>query len=319
MADECRFEHLPRGPRVAGRALVVEAAIATTRAPAEAPYLRALLRDRAGRTLAARRWDCADPPPSAGDVVEVTGTIQLYRERLQLNLEALRSLGPGRAADWAREVEMPLAERTGRLAAAIGGIADPALRGLVEAVFGQDGLRPRFLAAPAAKRYHSARVGGLATHSLAVHDTALWLAANLCPAPIDRDVLRAGALLHDVGKADELEIGLASGFEPAHTVEHLQGHVALAVRRVERAAATLPDCPGRRVDHLVHLIVSHHGSREWGAPEVPMTVEATLLHVADFAASRVEGVCDVLRQAPAGAEWTDRSSMLGERLYVGGG
>lgn len=313
----CRFEGVARGERVNGLALVVEAAVATT--GGGRPYLRALLRDRTGRVVTARGWEFAGAPPGPGEVVEVEGALELYQGRLQLRIASLRALGPGRAEEWAVEAAMPAGERAGRLASALGRIEDGRLRRLVEAVFAQDDLRARFLRAPAARRYHSAVVGGLAAHTLWVHDTALWLADGVCQAPVDRDVLRAGALLHDVGKADELAVEAAGGFEPAETVQHLQGHLALAVRRVERAAATLAGLPAGRVDHLVHLIVSHHGRVEWGAPEVPMTVEATLLHAADFAASRVEAVCDLRRRAGEGVEWTEWSKVLGERLYLGRG
>jgi 3'-5' exoribonuclease len=228
----------------------------------------------------------------------------------------VRVLGDADPGEWAVEVDVPLAERRDSLRAAIDAIEERDLRLLVDAVLAGEVLE-RFLVAPAAKRYHSAKVGGLVVHTLAVYGEALHLAGAHCRLRLDLDLLRAGALLHDVGKADELEVSARTGLLPGYTGAHPQGHVALGIRRVERAAAELAMLDDRRVDHLVHLLVSHHGAREHGAPEPPMTPEAVVLHMADLAASRIEGVCDLVEATPEGALWTERSGMFGEPLYLG--
>jgi 3'-5' exoribonuclease len=211
---------------------------------------------------------------------------------------------------------MPLARRRELVRAAIDAIGHVELASLVRWTFAEDGVLGRFLDVPAAKRHHSARVGGLAVHTLNVSSIALDLARH-ATVPVDLDLLRAGALLHDIGKIDELAVTVETGLLPGYTAGHLQGHVALAIRRIERAAVCCGFESSCSIDRLVHLVVSHHGSPEWGAPERPMTIEAIILHQADMGASRIEGACEAISSAPPDAEWTDYAPMFEERLYVG--
>jgi hypothetical protein len=125
------------GQRLVGEMLVVEAAALTTRNGA--PYLRALLRDRAGRTIQCRFWDFSSRPPASGHVVTVSGSVQLYEERLQLVLDSLRQLGPADPADWALTVEMPLTRRVELVRAAIDAIGHAELAGMVRWIFGESG------------------------------------------------------------------------------------------------------------------------------------------------------------------------------------
>jgi 3'-5' exoribonuclease len=304
------------GQRLQGEAVVVEASVAMTRTLRCAPFLRAVLRDRAGRCLPAKRWDHGEPPPAAGDVVLFAGCLQLHEGSRQLVLDSIRPLGPADPTEWALAAAMPLELRAERVRAAIDGIGSGDLACLVRWVFDQPGVLERFLLAPAAKRYHSALVGGLAVHTLKVHDIVFDLAQH-ADSPVDADLLRAGALVHDIGKIDELEVSVATGLLPGYTAAHLQGHVALGVRRIVQAAVCcgLDDRPS--VDLLVHLVVSHHGKPEWGAPVAPMTTEAILLHLADLSASRLEGAAELFAAAPPEAEWTEYSAIFGERLYAG--
>jgi hypothetical protein len=132
--------------------LVVEATVATTRR--ETPYLKATLRDRAGRTVRAVHFDFAGVAPCPAQLVAVRGYLGEHDERPQLKLDRMRVLGDADPCDWAVEVDVPLAERRARLRAAVDTIAEPHLRLLVDAVLAGQVLE-RFLLAPAAKRWRS--------------------------------------------------------------------------------------------------------------------------------------------------------------------
>jgi 3'-5' exoribonuclease len=153
-------------------------------------------------------------------------------------------------------------------------------------------------------------------HSLAVRRLALEVADTLDGYPCDRDLLATAALLHDLDKIDEIELSLATGGEAKYTLGQLHGHIVHGVRRLEQAAMAIGLSAAIR-DHLIHLIASHHGTNHWGSPVVPMTPEAVALHVADYAASRVEAVLDAADAKEPDGDWTGYSKMLEARVYLG--
>ncbi len=281
------------------------------------PYWRVRLLDEHGGSLGGTMFDFVGEPPAVGSVVELAGVVDRYGGGRVLRIERYRCLDGEAAEAWLPRVRVDRAELVDQLDAAIAQVVDPHLGALLDHILGDGETRERYLAAPAASKYHSARVGGLAMHSLAVRRLALEAADALGGYPCDRDLLAVAALLHDVGKIDELELSLATGGEAKWTtIGQLHGHIVHGVRRIERAAAAV-GLPAALRDHLIHLIVSHHGQPSWGSPVVPMTPEAVALHVGDYAASRIEAVLDAADAAEPGGEWTGYSKMLEARLYLG--
>ena len=295
--------------------LVVEASLQTTKTGSS--FLKARLRDHSSITLPATIFDYTDPVPKPGNVVKVRARIEMYNNARQIRIVRLREIGPADANGWAPTVHISVGERAARLDAMIGAIEDEELGPLVRAVFDRVDIKSRFLLAPAAKLYHSAKVGGLALHTFLVHDIAIQLVEIGARVPIDRHLLCAAAILHDIGKIDEFKLSAESGFLPDHAIGHLQGHIALSLRRVERVLAEEGIESTPRIEHLMHMIVSHHGLKEWGSPQAPMTIEAVFLHSADYAASRVESANDLIEAVSNDSEWTEFSKMIGEKLYLG--
>jgi len=134
---------------------------------------------------------------------------------------------------------------------------------------------------PAALMVHHAYAGGLLDHIIKVAQTADALASAY---EADRDLVFAGAVLHDIGKLEEL----TDSSSPGYTREgNLLGHITLGVVIVRNACLGVPDFPADLRARLEHLIVSHHGSRQMGSPIEPMTVEAFILAAADDLDARV--------------------------------
>jgi 3'-5' exoribonuclease len=170
-------------------------------------------------------------------------------------------------------------------------------------------LAEQFAVAPAARGMHHAYIGGLLEHSLSMAAVARQLAAHY--PYVNKDLLVCGALLHDLGKT--LEYTLDEGFARSED-GRLVGHIVRAAVMIETAAHEL-GFPAAELRQLLHLIISHHGTHEWGSPVVPKTLEAVLLHQIDLLDSRVGGFMDHVGNDGGGEPWTTkRSEMFGTDL-----
>ncbi len=149
------------------------------------------------------------------------------------------------------------------------------LRGLLGEIF--SGSRwEQFIRNPAAKRFHHAYIGGLLEHSVDVAEVALSIAATV--PGVDKDMIIAGALLHDIGKTEEISAEI--GFSYTET-GHMVGHIVAGVLIIEAAARGVQFLPEADRKSLLHIVLSHHGSREKGSPVVFATREAVIVHYAD--------------------------------------
>lgn len=274
------------------------------------PFLLTTLRDRTGQVNGVF-WDVplsVDAWVRPGLAVLVTGRINTYKEAIQVSINGLeRTDGMDLAIflpNSKRPKEVMLAELRDRVAS----LAEP-WRGLTTRLLLEGAAAERFAMAPAASGMHHAYIGGLMEHTLSMAVVADQLAAHY--AQVNRDLLLCGVLLHDMGKA--YEYGLEEGFARSDD-GRLVGHIVRGVVMVESAAAEL-GFPEDDLRQLVHLIVSHHGTNEWGSPVVPKTLEAVLLHQIDLLDSRIGGFMDHVENDNGAEAWTARrSDMFGTQL-----
>lgn len=248
--------------------------------------------------------------------VAVTGTAERYRDRLQLVVVSMKPVDasevdvasltpPGRSdvdADWAA-VEALVAD-----------IAQPQLAALLRAILIEDDhIREAFKRAPAAVAMHHPWPGGLLAHTVQMARVALDVAARY--PRLDRDLLIAGVLLHDLCKIHEISF---EGSYDYTVAGNLIGHVVLGSQLVVDHARAIPDFPPRLLEKLQHLILSHHGQPEWGAAREPMLPEAMALHYIDNIDARLEAAFRAIDTTTSGdAEWTEYSKMLGVKVYRG--
>jgi 3'-5' exoribonuclease len=198
-------------------------------------------------------------------------------------------------------------------------IADKALRKLVSDILEQN--REQLLLLPAAKKNHHACVSGYLEHVLNVVRTCCHLADkyaelyNDLDPPLNKDLVIAGAVLHDIGKLRELAVGPAGADYTAEGC--LIGHV-LQGRDIVREAAA-----GRSIDpetllRLEHVIVAHQRLPEWGAPKPPMTPEALIVHYADDLDAKLHMMVCALKDDESEAFLTSKRNNLYQHIFRGG-
>ena len=181
------------------------------------------------------------------------------------------------------------------------------VRALCDAFLDDAGLAAAFQVAPAAKGIHHAWLGGLCEHTLSVLQLA-WRTCDHYPQ-LDRDLMTAGALLHDFGKARE--ISAAPGFE--YTDEgKLVGHLVLTCQLIREKAARIEGFPADLEWRITHLVVAHHGKHEYGSPREPATLEAMVVHALDELDTRVASFGQLLSQAEG--RWTDSKNLYRRQL-----
>ena len=281
-------------------------------------YLRLKLRDASGE-VAGIHFDPSEEALaiSAGNVVIAGGTYSVHPQYgAQIQLRRLRLAEPDEYDAGALVPVSPVgvAELGERLVALVDSVEDPHLRALLERAF--DGTREpgaTFSVAPAAVRNHHAYRHGLLEHSIIVAETAAGVASRF--DTVDRDLVLAGALLHDIGK---IEAYTSDAMAPLMTDEgRLHGEIVIGHDMVRDLIAEVPDFPAETAKRLRHVIVSHHGMKEKGSPVVPQTREAIIVHYCDDMTARIAAVDDAERATAAGESWSARIFMIDAPAYLG--
>lgn len=293
--------------------LVAEARTGSSR---NGPYWSLVLQDSSGQ-MDAKVWSPLSqqhPTLAAGQFARVRGLAATYRDKTQLTLDQLEILAP-EAVDMADFLpESPVDPEV--LLAEIEELCRRELthkpwRSLLKKILGDGDIRAQLLPATGAKAVHHAYAGGLLEHTLAVARTCLAL-ADLYPQ-LDRQVLLAAAILHDLGKAWELRTGLTSDYTDEG---RLLGHIQLGLERIEPFLQKARELEPELILHLKHLILSHHGEYEFGAPKRPKTPEAFILHFADNIDAKLNTLAGAYAEIE-GAEqhWTSFQRYLDRYLY----
>ena len=197
-------------------------------------------------------------------------------------------------------------------------IADQELARLVQSIFEEN--REQLLVLPAAKRNHHAYLGGFLEHVLNVTRTCVQLADKYAELysemdpPLSKDLIIAGAALHDIGKLRELETGPAGAEYTAGG--SLLGHIVQG-RDIIREAAAKSNVDPENVLRLEHIVLSHQRLPEWGSPKAPMFPEALIVHYADDLDAKLQMMVTILAEEPGEGQLTSRRNVLGQHVYRG--
>lgn len=254
-------------------------------------YLALVLQDISGEIKAKvfQDVDVMREEFDAGEFVKVQARGNLFNQRLELVLDKIRRVDAVRdALDGFREEDCipcaprPLDEMWQELQAHIAGVESPFVRELLTRITTTHADRLRIW--PAAQAVHHAYRGGLLEHILKIIDTVKFLAEAYAA---NRDLLVAGAILHDIGKLEELAYGVTTDY----SVEgNLIGHITIGAQLVHETGLAIPGFPRDLLVQIEHLVVSHHSSKAFGSPVEPMTVEAFILASADDLDAKIHQV-----------------------------
>lgn len=277
-------------------------------------YLSLQLADKTGRVPAVY----FRPSPEAtsipvGAVIRARGTVTSFRATKRISIDSLNPVGTWESEDFIAAGPRSSEELVDELRALVGSVTDADLKAVLRTIFSDREFFARFVRCPGAQSYHHAYVGGLLEHTVSVASQVRSLAGQY--PGVDSDLLLSAALLHDIGKCDELSFDTAIEYTAAG---RLLGHVVLGVRRVHDAISKQRSPRSAdRLMRLEHAILSHHGELEWGSPKRPSTIEALLLHHVDNLDAKAAGFCALLGGAMrADEEWTDSSNLFRRPLYA---
>lgn len=285
-------------------------------------YLQLELRDRTG-SISARMWNATEHHFRGfeeGDFLRIKGKVQLFQGALQVIFTGMERT-PSEAvalAEFLPRTDQDIGRLFERLRGLLGRVDNPHLRALAECFLMDSGFVDAFCKVPAGIRNHHAYLGGLLEHVVTLLDAADRL-APLYPE-VNRDLLLMGVFLHDVGKVRELSFDRVFGYTDEG---QLLGHITIGVALLDEKVARVPDLtgepfPAELLLRLKHMILSHHGTYEFGSPRLPMTPEAIALHHLDNLDAKIHAFTREIREdRNTFSAWTPYNQATQRRLFKG--
>jgi 3'-5' exoribonuclease len=276
-------------------------------------YLRLELGDRSG-TIEARMWEqfeTAAKDISRDDFVKVQARVEIYRNKPQLALVQLRLAKPEEIdlADYLPHTAADVDKMWAELLGYAESLGNPWLKKLVLGIIADPEVARCYKRAPAAKVMHHAYLGGLLEHVIGLCGMAKVVAGHY--PELDVDLLLTAAMLHDVGKLQELCYERAIGYT---TEGQLLGHIVIELETVSRAIDKIEGFPPALKTVVQHLLISHHGQYEFGSPKLPMIREAMVFHYLDDLDSKLAAVRAALASGAGDFEWSAYSGALGRKF-----
>jgi len=285
-------------------------------------YIQVELRDRTG-AISGRLWNAGEQlfrTFDEGDFLQIKGKVQLFQGSLQVILNQLDRVDSGKVelADFLPHTEHDVSKLLERMRGILLKLTNPHLRALIECFMMDEQFVEAFCKSPAGVRNHHAYLGGLLEHVVQLLD----LAERVLPIypQLDRDLLLTGIFLHDAGKVRELSYGRVFSYTDQG---QLIGHLVIGVEMLNEKVAKVSDLTGEPFPNelllrLKHMIVSHHGTYEFGSPKLPMTPEAIALHHLDNFDAKVHSFTrDIRDDRNQESSWTPYNQSLQRRLFKG--
>lgn len=266
-------------------------------------YENVILQDKTG-TIDSKIWD----PNSQGiaeyealDYVDIMAEVHSFQGTLQLNIKRLRKARENEynPADYLPVSDRDIEEMYRELLGYAKQVREPHLQELLRSLFVEDSeFIQAFKLHSAAKTVHHSFVGGLLEHTLGVCRLCSYY-VEAYPV-LNRDLLLAAAMCHDIGKVYEL-----SDFpENDYTDEgQLLGHIAMGSEMVGERVRRIPGFPKKLENELKHCILAHHGELEYGSPKKPALVEAVALNLADNTDAKMQTMKELFRAAGDNGGW----------------
>ena len=285
-------------------------------------YLTVDLRDRTG-VVNGRMWNVMEESCNhiqIGGFVRIKGKVQLYQGTLQLILTHIDAVAASNIdpVDFESMTSQKIEELFVQLRTILLGFENPQLRTLMECFLLDDPLMKLLAETPAGVKAHHAYRGGLIEHIVSLMNVA----KKMCEVYVDLNVelLLAGIFLHDIGKTRELSC--TAGF--VYTDEgQLLGHLVIGVEMLSEKIRQVEQLTGEAFSdelawRLKHMIVSHHGTYEFGSPRLPMTPEAVALHSLDNLDAKLHEFQRAIQDDPnSNSHWTLYIPRLDRKIFKG--
>lgn len=310
------LKDLKEGELVEDIYLVREKSFDTTRTGSQ--YISLELVDRSGM-VDAKKWDASKTlfdSFNIDDFIKVKAKVEFYKKYPQLKLDTIEKVA-SEEPDIALYIPTVNADRNklfSQYMSYVTSLKDPHLKTLFQNIFSDKETADKFKKSPSATDFHHPYIGGLLEHSLSCVELAELVSSKY--KDINRDVLVAGAALHDIGKIEEFSFRKTFYYSDKG---RLIGHIVLGANFIAKQIEKIDGFPEILRDILLHIIISHHGEHEWGSPKRPMCLEAVVLHYIDNLDAKVNGFKHFVEtfNQDVDTNWTKHSKMFGEFLYKG--
>lgn len=265
-------------------------------------YVSLILQDKTG-TIDAKIWDfnCEIGQYEAMDFVHIDARVTSFQDALQLNISKIYKSREGEyyPEDYFPRTNKDVDEMYQEIKKYISTVKEPNLRVLIEDIFVKDeAFVKRFKEHSAAKSVHHSFMGGLLEHTLSVVSMCDFYAENY--PIINRDILISAALLHDIGKMEELSAFPRNDYTDEG---QLLGHIFIATNKISGKIKDMENFPDKLAIELLHCILAHHGELEYGSPKKPATIEAMALHFADNTDAKLQTMIEILNSNDSKVEW----------------
>lgn len=279
-------------------------------------YLNVNFSDKSGE-IKGVVWDNVEQIAQSnhmGDVVYVEGNVSEYKGMMQLVVRNMETCSEEITdpEDFLPSTKRDIEEMFERLLMICDSFEKKYMKDLFNVLWKDQDFVIKFKKAPAAKKMHHAYIGGLLEHTLSMASLADKVAGHY--RGIDRDLLMAGAILHDIGKIDEYTYRFQIDYS---NKGRLLSHIAIGLEMLNEKLDGIDNFPDEQAMLLKHLIVSHHGAREFGSLEPPKTIEAVLLNYIDEIDAKVNGIRDFMDKEDMGENWTSYHRLLERHFYIG--
>lgn len=275
------------------------------------PFLTLILCDATGE-IEAKLWDASSEDESTyvpEQIIKVEGEITQFRGRLQLKILSIRVQQQGESlsvSDFVRKAPLDKEYLLEKITEAIFEMENSTIQRIVRAFVQK--YQKDLLTYPAASKNHHAYVSGLAHHIVMMLSLAKEM-HKLYPQ-LNRDLLYAGIILHDLGKLKELSGVVTTTYTLEGT---LLGHIPIMVEEIGHIAKELK-LDGEEILILKHLVLSHHGKAEWGSSKPPLVQEAEILHLIDLVDAKINMLHRALDKVEPG-EFTERLFAMDNRSF----
>ncbi len=272
------------------------------------PYFDLELADRSG-SMRGKIWSdnmSGCDVAKEGDVVSVNATVDEYNGP-QMTITNLNKIDEYDISEFQQTTKFETEKMWKDLWSGINSVKNPSIKKLLLNIFSDKRIE-KFKKSPAAYRVHHAYVGGLLEHTWEMLMMANALKTHY--PKINMDIVKAGIILHDIGKIEEFEVGTTISLTDRGK---LLGHIYLGAELIQKS--TPEKMPKDLEEEIIHTVLSHHGEKEFGSPTPPMTTEAFAVHALDMASSKINAAYNHISEGFGNERYTPYIAHLKTELY----